>query len=142
MRAARPLEIECPMADAASTQEQELDAILDVLTRARGVLGALVATEDGLPLAVRLQSGHDAEALAGAAGQLRKLAKEALQALAGGELELGVIDTSRYRLIVRGLANAVLLVVAEPEANLGVISRRMSHAAEKVTEAVSSLIEV
>jgi predicted regulator of Ras-like GTPase activity (Roadblock/LC7/MglB family) len=112
---------------------------LNVLTATPGVCGGVVATDDGLPLAVRLQAGHDREALSAAAAVLGRLAAMVIATLDRGELELGVLEGEKLRLMVRPLSLGFLLVLTEPEANLGLIAREIARAAEALEQAAAAV---
>jgi len=112
---------------------------LTVLVATPGVCGGVVATDDGLPLAVRLQAGHDREALSAAAAVLGRLAAMVIATLDRGELELGVLEGEKLRLMVRPLSLGFLLVLTEPEANLGLIAREIARAAEALEQAAAAV---
>ena len=127
------------MAKAPPRDPRGIDVRLARLVEADGVLGGLVATRDGLPLAMHLGTTQDGEALAAAAAGIGQLAKDVLRRLDRGEMELGVIDTSRFRLVIRPLSVGFLLVLAEPRASLDLISHEMNAAAVALDQAAGAL---
>jgi len=124
-------------------REQEagprLDQPLQALTATPGVQAGLVATDDGLPIATRLRPRQDADALSGTAAAIGRLAATAVAGLGKGELQLGVFDAEQFRLIVRPLSVGFLLVLAEPDANLGLIAGRMCSAAAAIEEIAAGI---
>ncbi|GEM_PF-2706648 len=118
---------------------RRFDRPLEILTRVRGVLGGLVATGDGLPLAVHMHGDRNGEVLAAAAAAIGRLARRASDRLGRGAFELGVFDGPSYRFLVQPLSVGFLLVVAEPEANVHLISTEMSSSAAALNEAAVSL---
>lgn len=106
---------------------------------ARGVLGGVLATDDGFPLAARLRCAQDEEALAGGAAAMGRLVSSVLARLGRGELDLAVLDASKLRFLVRRLSVGFFLVVAEPEANVGLIAAEMNRAAATLEDAVAAL---
>jgi predicted regulator of Ras-like GTPase activity (Roadblock/LC7/MglB family) len=113
---------------------------LQALTGTPGVQAGLVATDDGLPIAMHLQPRQDGDVLAATAAAVGRAAANALSALGGDTLELGVFDAEQFRLMVRPLSIGFLLVLAELDANVGLIAVGMASAAaelEKVAADVS-----
>lgn len=129
------------MSERVQPEGTRLEAPLEALTSRFGVLGAMVSTDDGLPLLVRLQSHHDQEALAAAGAALGKMTCEVLDRLNQGELEMAVLETEEFRFVVRPLSVGFLLVMAESEANVGLLSAEMSKAAAALEKAVSAVVE-
>jgi len=128
-----------PMSERVQPEESGLDSSLAALTSRPGVLGAMVSTDDGLPFLVRLQSHHDQETLAAAGAALGQMTCEVLDRLNQGELEMAVLETEEFRFLVRPLSVGFLLVMAESEANVGLLSAEMSKAAAALEKAVSAV---
>jgi len=128
------------MAEQGAGERERLEAPLDSLTRVRGVLGALASTEDGFPLAARLGGEHDREALAAAAATIARSSSAVLARLGRGELEVAILEASKLSLLVRRVSTGYLLVVAEPEANLGLIVAEMDRASRKLEHAAAGLL--
>ena len=129
------------MSERVRPEETSLDSPLEALTSGPGVLGAMACTDDGLPLLVRLQSHHDRETLAAAGAELGEMTCEVLDRLKQGELEMAVLETEEFRFLVRPLSMGFLLVMAESEANVGLLSVEMSKAAAALEKAVSAVVE-
>jgi len=125
--------------DLIAEEGLRFDEPLAALTGTPGVQGSLVATEDGLPLAVRLRRDRDPEALSAAAAAMGRISQRALAALDRGDLELSVLDADQFRLMVSPLSLGFLMVVAEPDANLGLIAADMSTAVEALERAAVAL---
>jgi predicted regulator of Ras-like GTPase activity (Roadblock/LC7/MglB family) len=86
------------------------------LLEADGILGGVLCTEDGLPLASALTPGLDEESLAAAGARVGQLSRHQL----GDEnLEAGVLDASRLRLVVRPVSLGYLVLAADPSAPIG-----------------------
>jgi len=129
------------MSERVKPEQRSLDSPLETLTSGPGVLGAMVCTDDGLPLLVRLQSHQDREALAAAGAELGEMTCEVLDRLKQGELEMAVLETEELRFLVRPFSMGFLLVMAESEANVGLLSVEMSKAAAALEKAVSAVVE-
>jgi predicted regulator of Ras-like GTPase activity (Roadblock/LC7/MglB family) len=128
------------MPEPQSIGDQRLHGPLEALSEAPGVKGALVATEDGLPLAILIQGTEDSDALAAAAAALGRAARRALEGMGRGELELAVIDTSKLQLIICGLSIGILLVIASPGTDLEELSPEISRAAHELERAAGALV--
>jgi len=116
-----------------------LDATLEGLLSTTGAVGAILATTDGLPLAVRLPARQDRDSLAAAAAALGGLAAQVLSRLERGGFELAVFDAEKMRVFVRPLSLGFLLVVGETEANVGLIAEDMRRAASDLEMAAAAL---
>lgn len=114
---------------------------LDMVTRVRGVRGAmLVSAEDGLVVAEQLMEGIKGGAVAALAASLAGRLRRAMEAAGTGtsvfwhlQAEQGAI------LVVPGAgsgepgAGAILVVaVAEPDVNIGLVRLELLKAAEKM----------
>lgn len=128
------------MSDPRLIGDESLRRPLEALSKAPGVRGGLVATEDGLPLAILIQGTEDSDALAAAAAALGRAARRALEGTGRGEPDLAVIDTSKLQLIVRILSVGILLVIAEPGTDLEELSPEISRAAHELERAAGALV--
>jgi predicted regulator of Ras-like GTPase activity (Roadblock/LC7/MglB family) len=106
------------------------------------VQAGVVATEDGLPLALRVQANQDADALAAAAAAIGRLAVRIARELGHGELQMGVFDADQFRLLIRPLSLGFLLVVSEPGGNLGLIAGKMHSTAAALDEVAAAMSAV
>jgi predicted regulator of Ras-like GTPase activity (Roadblock/LC7/MglB family) len=86
------------------------------LLEADGILGGVLCTEDGLPLASALRPGLDEESLAAAGARIGQLSRDQF---GDEDLEAGVLDASRLRLVVRPVSLGYLVLAADPAAAIG-----------------------
>jgi predicted regulator of Ras-like GTPase activity (Roadblock/LC7/MglB family) len=126
-------------ADSECAIDSGLDAALEGLLSTTGVVGAILATRDGLPLALRLPARQDRDSLAAGAAALGGLAAQVLSRLERGGFELAVFDAEKMRVFVRPLSLGFLLVVGETEANVGLISEDMRRAASDLEASAAAL---
>jgi predicted regulator of Ras-like GTPase activity (Roadblock/LC7/MglB family) len=112
---------------------------LESLVALPGVLAGMVATEEGLPLAARLRSELDEEALAAAAAVLGRLGPKALDGMGRDEMDLLVLDASKFRFMVRPLAIGYLMVVTDPSAEPDPVAAEMSTAATDLDRVAAEL---
>ena len=108
--------------------------LLDVITRVRGVRGAmLVAVDDGLVVAESLMEGVRGNAVAALAASLMKRFGRAARAGGVGTphfLHLQALDGTL--LMVPAPEDMLLVAVAEAEVNVGLVRLEMLRAVEEV----------
>ena len=118
-------------------EKPRLDLALNNLTGTTGVLAGVVAAEDGLPIAVRLRSDQNGEVWAAAASAMGRIGRKVLAKLSKGELQVGVFDTDRYRLLVRPISLGYLLAVCEPETNIGLVTMELEASANALDQSLA-----
>ncbi|HUU53314.1 MAG TPA: roadblock/LC7 domain-containing protein [Armatimonadota bacterium] len=129
------------MTSEPTTKRQGLGGALEAVIGVPGVLAGMVATEEGLPLAARLRAELDEEALAAAATVLGQLGTKTLADIDRGELEVVVLDASKFRFVVQPVAFGYLMVVTEPRAKTDPILAEMTSTAAYLDEAASALAQ-
>ena len=92
-----------------------LGEALRPLLETAGVLGGVLATPDGLPMAAALKEGLDEEGIAATGARLGQLARAGMGEEA---LEMMVLEATRLRLVVRPVSLGYLVVVAEPNSGI------------------------
>ncbi|MGH7529974.1 MAG: roadblock/LC7 domain-containing protein, partial [Gemmatimonadales bacterium] len=107
---------------------------LDLVTRVRGVRGAmLVSGDDGLVVAEQLMEGIKGSAVAALAGSLAGRLTRAMQAAGVGPGVFWHLQAERGALLVVPTAGGVLVVaVADPDVNIGLVRLELLRAAELV----------
>lgn len=108
--------------------------ILDTITRVRGVRGAMiVACEDGLVVADSLMEGVRGNALAALASSLTKHVASATAASGAGVPQFLHLQAARGALLaVSGRSEILVVAVAEPSVNVGLVRLELIRAAEAV----------
>ena len=107
------------------------DAVLDGLIRHRGVTGCLVVDErDGIPVDQQVQVGLDAAVLAALAASLYRRACRSARAAGFGSTAFFELVAEEGRICAAGRNGLVLVVVAEPRVNVGLIRVEMLQAME------------
>ena len=105
--------------------------ILDGLTRQRGVTAALVVSErDGIAIDSNLQIGQSADRLAALTAFLYRKARLSASAAGMGEVAFLQLEAPGGRLCAVGGGALVLVVVAEPAVNVGLVRVELLRAAE------------
>ena len=108
-------------------------AVLDVLTRQRGVRGSLVVSAvDGITVDSNLQFGQDGNRVAALAASLYRKARKSAEAAGLGGTGFMQLEAEAGRLCVIGGDEIILVVVAEHAANVGLIRVEMLRAAESL----------
>ncbi len=106
--------------------------VLDVLTRQRGVRASLIVSEsDGLVIDSSLRFGQDGERVAALAASVYRKARLSAQAARLGAVTFLQLDAERGCICVAGGANDLVIVtVADPAANVGLIRVELFKALE------------
>jgi predicted regulator of Ras-like GTPase activity (Roadblock/LC7/MglB family) len=105
--------------------------VLDALTRRRGVRASLVVSAtEGIAIESNLQIGQDGSRVAALAASLYRKARRSAHAAGLGATGFMQLEAESGRLCIIGGDDVVLVVVAEPGANVGLIRVEMLRAAE------------
>lgn len=107
---------------------------LDLITRVRGVRGAmLVSAEDGIVVAEQLMAGIKGPALAALAASLTARLRRAMEAAGVGPGLFWHLQAEQGALLVVPTASGILVVaVAEPDVNVGLVRLELLRGAEVV----------
>lgn len=105
--------------------------MLDSLIRQRGVLGSLVVDErDGIVVDSNLSFGLRGAVVAALAASLYRKARLSAAAAGLGDATFLQLEAERGRICAVGRNDLVIVVVAEPRANIGLIRMEMLRAVE------------
>jgi len=107
---------------------------LDLVTRVRGVRGAmLVSGDDGLVVAEQLMEGIKGPAVAALAASLANRLRRAMEAAGVGASQFWHLQCGEGALLVVPTAAGILVVaVAEPDVNVGLVRLELLRAAETI----------
>jgi predicted regulator of Ras-like GTPase activity (Roadblock/LC7/MglB family) len=107
--------------------------VLNALTRLRGVQASLVVSaDDGIAIDSNLQIGQDGNRVAALAASLYRKARKAASAAGFGGTGFMQLEAEQGRICLLGGDQVVLVVVAQREANVGLIRVEMLRAAESL----------
>ena len=111
---------------------------LDLITRVRGVRGAmLVSAEDGLVVAEQLMEGIKGSAVAALAASLAGRLRRAMEAAGTGTSVFWHLQGEQGALLVvpggEDSGNLLVVAVAEPDVNIGLVRLELLRAAEAGT---------
>lgn len=105
--------------------------ILSTLTRHRGVTGCMIVGEgDGMIVDSSLQIGVNGDAFAALTASLYRRARRAAGAAGFGETGFFELDAEDGRMCAAGRNELVIVVVAEPRVNVGLLRVEMLKALE------------
>ena len=100
--------------------------VLDALTRQRGVRASLVVdAEEGITIDANLQIGQEGNRVAALAALLYRKARKTALAAGLGATGFMQLEAEDGRLCIIGGRDVVLVVVAERDANVGLIRVEM-----------------
>lgn len=104
--------------------------ILATVTRHRGVTACLVvAEEDGIVIDGTAQVGVDTAAFAALTASLYRKAARASASAGFGQTSFCELEAERGRVLAAGRNGVVIVAVAEPRANLGLLRVELLKAA-------------
>ena len=105
--------------------------MLAAITRQRGILGSMVVGEsDGLIIDASLQVGVKGPVVAALAASLYRRARMSAAAAGVGTATFLQLEAERGRVCAVGRNDLVLVALAEPRANLGMLRIEMLRALE------------
>jgi predicted regulator of Ras-like GTPase activity (Roadblock/LC7/MglB family) len=109
-------------------------ALLESLTRQRGVRASLIVSEnDGLVVDSNLRFGQDGDRVAALAASLYRKARLSAVAARLGSVSFLQLDAERGRVCAAGgRGDLVIVVVADPTANVGLIRVELLRALESL----------
>ena len=105
--------------------------MLDALIRHRGVLGSLVVDErDGIIVDSNVSIGLRGSVVAALAASLYRKARLSAEAAGLGAATFLQLEAEHGRICAVGRNDLVIVIVAEPRANIGLIRMEMLRAVE------------
>jgi predicted regulator of Ras-like GTPase activity (Roadblock/LC7/MglB family) len=113
-----------------SLKSSPFSGVLGALIRHRGVKGCMVVGEgDGLIVDSSMQFGVDGNTFAALTASMYRKARRAAQAAGFGDATFLELDAENGRVCAVGRNDLVLVVVAEPRLNVGLVRVEMIKAA-------------
>ena len=96
--------------------------VLETLARHRGVKGSLVVSEtDGLLVDANLRIGQRGDRLAALAASVYRKARRAAEAARLGSATFLQLDAEHGHICAAGRGDLLIVVIAEPAANIGLL---------------------
>jgi predicted regulator of Ras-like GTPase activity (Roadblock/LC7/MglB family) len=104
--------------------------MLESLMRQRGVLATLLVDEhEGMIIDSILQFGQNGDRVAALAASLHRKARKSAEAAGLGAVSYMQLEAADGRICAAGAENMVLVVVADPKANVGLVRVELLKAA-------------
>jgi len=117
------------------TKKEQLEKILSDLKKVGGIINSAVVSRDGLLVASDLTKTVDADTFAAMSAAMEGAAETAVSELKQGELRQIIIDADEGKLITLSAGKkAILVVLARPDINLGLILLELGRASGKLSE--------
>ena len=109
-------------------------AILDGFSKQKGVQASLaVSARDGIAIESNLQIGQDGTRVAALAALLYQKARKSAHAAGLGGTGFLQLEAESGRLCMLGGDDVILVIVGDPEANVGLIRKELLRAGEALT---------
>ena len=119
------------------TKQEKLVEILQGLRKVSAMQGSAVISRDGLTIAADMPKDVDEETFAAMSAAMQGAAETAISELKQGGLNQIIIDASKGKMITIGAGTlAILVVLAKPEVNLGLILLEMKKTSSKIASTV------
>ena len=116
-----------------SGSNSQFGALLDSLTRQRGVIAGMVVSEsDGIIIDSNLQVGVQGDRVAALAASLYRKARMSATAAGLGTASFFQLEATGGRLCAVGRNDLVVVVVTEVQVNVGLIRMELLRAAERL----------
>jgi predicted regulator of Ras-like GTPase activity (Roadblock/LC7/MglB family) len=111
-----------------------MDAILEKLGQATGVIGCFITGMDGLVVAGTMREGREIDLLAATVADLYHNVQEAFQSMDGSLPELVTIERPSEKVFIQYIegADTLLVVLTVPKVNLGLVRMEIQQAAQKL----------
>ena len=106
--------------------------ILGRVNKIRGVRGSLVMGKDGIVVASDIAADVRDESVAAVASQVLGSLQGALKRMALGAFSRFVVTGSKGRIVMLDAGAALLIVLLEPDVNMGLVTVELRHARDQV----------
>ena len=106
-------------------------SVLDAFSKQKGVQASLaVSARDGIAIEANLQIGQDGTRVAALAASVYSRARKAAMAAGLGATGFLQLEAESGRLCMLGGDEVILVIVGDPQANVGLIRMELLRAAE------------
>lgn len=113
--------------------------ILEGMNKTSGIIGSMVVGKDGIVIAADLDTQFDEESIGALAASITTNIQKSLERLNSTPLAQVTIEAENAKMFFSDAKIGVLVVVAEPEVNIGLVRLEIRNAISKLSkqEAVS-----
>lgn len=117
----------------SGSKKEELSKILHEITEVGEIDGAAIITRDGLLIASEVSDSMDEEIFAAMSATLFGASETALNELGKGLVERVIVESRETKLLaVSAGANAILIVLVKPKANIGLLILETKKTVSKI----------
>ncbi|MFQ6131587.1 MAG: roadblock/LC7 domain-containing protein [Armatimonadota bacterium] len=113
-----------------------MQKVLEALTRIPGVRGSLLVAADGIIIGSHLPQGVSDDEVAALVATIARTTEESLRRIERGPLRHAEIDAERGKIFLQDADKGILVLLSEPEVNVGLIRLEMKAAADKLQRLV------
>jgi len=114
-----------------------MQKVLEGLTRIVGVRGSLFVARDGIIIASHLPQEISEERVAALVADMARTTEESLHRMQRGPLRHAEIDAAGGRVFLQDADKGILVVLSEPQVNIGLIRLEMKAASDKLKRLVA-----
>ncbi len=119
------------------TKKEQLTEILQNLRKIGDIQGSSIISKDGLVIASDLSKETDEETFAAMSAAMQGAAETAVSELKQGTLNQIIIEADKGKIItISAGEKAILVILAKPSTNLGLILLEMGKASGKISEII------
>jgi uncharacterized protein len=110
---------------------------LKELNKLQGVLGSLLVGKDGLLIASDLKVQVNEEAIGAVASNVLSALRRALQKMQLGDFRRYIVSGKSARIAMYQVGPAILMLLLEKDANLGMITVEIRDAIKEIEKSIS-----
>jgi hypothetical protein len=108
--------------------------ILESLNKTSGISGSMIVGKDGIVIAADLNTQVNEEAIGALAASITSNIQKSLQRLDSSPLIQVSIEADNAKMFFCDAGIGILVVLAEPEVNIGLVRLEMKNAISKLTK--------
>ena len=107
--------------------------ILEALNKTSGITGSMVVGKDGIVIAADLNTKVDEESIGALAASITSNIQKSLERLDSSPLSQVTIEADNAKMFFSDARIGILVVIAEPEVNIGLVRLEIKNAINKLS---------
>ncbi|MCP4634172.1 MAG: roadblock/LC7 domain-containing protein [candidate division Zixibacteria bacterium] len=127
--------------DPGIPESISLDGALDYINDYEGVMGCVLASDDGLIIGYRLNSQNHADELSGRLRELLRVDNEIIEKIGGGSLNQIEFTTKQHRIGIYNIEGYILIVISHPRVD-NLLGIRLTRSIEMFKKVLRDSYEV
>ncbi|MBM4240914.1 MAG: hypothetical protein FJ150_04540 [Euryarchaeota archaeon] len=127
---------------AKSSNINQLENVLNDLSKVDGVNGSLIADGDGNVLSHRMSKGADVSLFGPMAHVITSSSKRLLTSAKQGEIQRVLVESKEGKALFLHLGNVLFIVLMETRANIGLVMISAKKAASQIAEFTKDMIPI